>query len=1281
MNKLNWNIITNGNDFQRLVNDLFAFEISNPAFLLSNPEIGADGGWDGRYNGTYLGLNGLWSFQHKYTKHNLNDAYAHLRREIISELKKAKSNGVQYLLICTNADLRVGDKDHIGKLECLNYDGEFVNKLFIWPKLNLESKINNHLFLKHIYFGDPQEPMFVPPHIYANSEPLLNMTLIGRENSLKYLRDFVNDINSNVLLVYAGGGYGKTHFIVEAAKELAYPNTGMQVWFCRPGIRDVNEAINEFNHKNNSIVLLDDAERYLEETKKLLAHTKSYSPGKLKLILSFRSSGTEIINNLINFHRIHNYRMYELPKLDEDSLIKILNYAAKPNIINHPDRIVKQLNGNLFLLVSVGKIIRGGELDPTYIKEQITINLNHDATVALEELLNNRNTKRLLRELSIIVPFYRDSNNDILNRLSTILKLDVDLLNESISKLIDVEILRLVGTSIRFNPDMKGDIYLSVELDRENGKDIANELFENWLSVRPKQLIANIADASRHSEKKAVNEVVKHLIHRWIAEATAYSDSRITIRLEHLSPISFLAPSETISLISAYINSRDCSNILGFSDKCGEIIFNIMNIPNLEDNVINLIRGLAQANLNNRYDNYTATSLIKHAVSPIKVSINSANKSLSILFSWLDSDDCTETEAHLISNAVKEALLGSHEQIDSYGNTITIGRMTLRYESNLKKEIDNFRDQAMKTLEKLIFHSNDMIKVFGIDVVNHIGDESGSCSNELIKRIISDKNKAIEWLTVLAKSNVSNVILSSIEDVLIRYWINNNIHSDLSARTADVLRSYPRTGEYLIFRYFVSDNIIISDFSAIENVAPINNKWPWLLKNYSRHSTSVWNSFIPIVKRLAQKYLNSTDIIKYLNELEYEIRGYNTWQYVALIENWFSFNEHPFIEIISDAALLAIIPERFRLGIYRIASDVDDKYICEYAEFILANIDELQHNSVTILLDLITRHNISTTIFMPWLNQIIPRADESLKRVILHQSYFIFKERKQKEKYSVIEIIKLSIEGIVENPLLDMVHFVLSEALKWKLPHNRMQIIYKRLIQIIKDISKIDYSTDELMAIAIKGNIDNFIKIIEHRLEKYRTLSNNKANIRFDPIPVKGFRSTQGMIKNYEEFSKLMAQVHVWRSKELLYWFDIKHLLENIDGHDEGHGEYLSYYINEKINNDNANDLQIAVDALFALSFNNSTADTYLNLLVTAEKLGMLQETKRLFSNQVVNESYSATMGKTPPALKNRKETLLAMHKKCPPGIISNYIESMIKSIDSNIQHHMDESEELMLPK
>lgn len=1278
MENLNWKKIGNGNDFQNLVNDLFALIINRPGFLSSNPEIGADGGWDGRYDGSFMGLNGVWNFQAKWTKHNLNDAYKQLHTEVKEELVKAKKNKVKYLLIATNADLRVGTDDHIGRLEKLNNDGEFVEQLFIWSKADLERRIIQRPLIRYLHFGYPQEPMFVPPHMFIAGEQSISGSLIGREKSLNSLAKSLNDFKSRVFIFHASGGYGKTHFIFELAKKIS-SESNVQVYFCRPGIRDVNDAINELDHEKDTLVFLDDAERYLEETKKLIAHTKTFSPGKLKIILSCRSSGKEIINNMASSQGVsidHDSNL-ELPKLSEKELVNILTRTAKPNKAKHPERTVKELNGNLFLITTIGKIIKGGEVDPKHIKKQIKDHLADETSKALNSLLNEQEAKNLLRELSIIVPFSRNENNNTIEKLSEILGIEVDKLNEAIDRLKDTNVLRMVGSSIRFNPDMKGDIYLSTELDGRNGKSLVNKFFENWLAVRPKQLTANLADAFRHRDTDTASEAVRELIKKWISETSKTKKENKYNRLKLIAPVAFLAPEEIINLIHAYLDSSpDTDDIYSLNrDTYGPIIYQILHIQGLEEAVSKLILKIAQKNLKGTYDNYTPDRMIRQIVSPIEVNINSATKSLSELLSWIKKENSTEVEAGLVSKGALESLSGSHEYSESYGNQITFGKKILIYKGEHKKRVNAFRNTGMEVLKNLVFHTKDKIKIKGINIINDIDRGDAAVGKEFQARVLADKVQILNWLKKLISKTKSHEVLSSVEDVLVRYWA---INQDLSDKAASVLRKFPRSVEYVIFQYFVSHDVIISDFVKIEKGAPKNDKWSWLVNEHFRLRDFNQKDLDDVVKKLSVKYKSDKEIIDYLNRLDREITDITQWQYVPLIETWAKFNKKFFISATDNQALFKKIPERFHRGVYRVASDKNKKYIKDYAEKILADLDHLDLQSVDNLLDLITRHNPPAKEFMPWLIKIIKKSDSNIKSLILHRSYFIFQDREQTEKNQAIMIIEFCLDGVVENRLLDMLDFLLHHTVEWKIPDSSLNKVRLKLFEITKNISSIDYHADKLIGFAIGESLSKFIELVEHRLQKYRSSLEEKPSVHFDAIPFNGFKSAKDLVKSYDDFSKLMDKINFWRKENLIYSFDVDNLLKNIKGQNR---EYLEAYIEEKIKKGTKESVGIASNALLGVPFSNNTANLFLNLLLSADKIGFIEDARDIFTRQVLTGSYSSKVGEAPPALLDKKEGLLKIHKQCPPGIIKDHIDSLIKSIGDDIQRNIDEGQEILFPK
>ena len=158
---LDWTKIDHDKTFQRLVNHLFALECNSPGFIPSSPYIGADGRWDGAFEGGYEGLKGVFSIQAKWTTKNLNDAVTWLKTETEKEINNALKNKVAHLRIATNAQLRV---EHVSTLE--NLRPQELLTLHVWHRENLELRIERQPFVRYYFFGDPQFPTFVPSNVY-----------------------------------------------------------------------------------------------------------------------------------------------------------------------------------------------------------------------------------------------------------------------------------------------------------------------------------------------------------------------------------------------------------------------------------------------------------------------------------------------------------------------------------------------------------------------------------------------------------------------------------------------------------------------------------------------------------------------------------------------------------------------------------------------------------------------------------------------------------------------------------------------------------------------------------------------------------------------------------------------------------------------------------------------------------------------------------------------------------------------------------------------------------
>jgi hypothetical protein len=1286
---LNWKTIKEDKTFQLLVNDLFAAEINKPEFLSSSPYIGPDGGWDARFDGEYMGLKGLWSIQAKYTTKSLDDAYRILRPQIIKELEQAKKNKVKYLLIATNADLRVGKSDpsgkisHIAELEKLNEVGKYVENFFVWPKTNLEIIIKRHPWLRYEYFRDAQRPMFVPVDIFMKEEPLLEGEIIERLEDIKqYKKIFTSE--ELFLLIHAAGGYGKTHFIKEVARLETGASSNSIVFICRPQIRDVNIAINdELDTNKNYIIFLDDAERFTEEAQKLIAHAKTFGPGIIKIVFSCRTSGKRIVEHFLALNKVYSHDVIELSDLSEEGLKEVLFRAAETKKIKHPERIINELKPNLFLIATTGKFIKEGEIDLTSIKKKIRDELEKEAINSVGDSYDKVKVARLLRELSIIVPFSFKSKTEILEKLSEILAIEVEEISNIVDKLIESKVLRMIGNSIRFNPDMKGDIYLSTELDNVDGEKTVNQILNTWLEICSEKATANIAAALRHGGSDAPAKAIKSLVVSWTQSAKEVDSYKRKKRLEILRPLANLAPEEVIDLIYSYIDASSSEDNYQLGrDDYGPIIYQICYDDEINQKIIDLLLVIIDKDLKGTYNNYEGINIIRRLVSPIVFDFNITNRYIDELGKWIDNKDSSVNQGKLAVEAVKEALSGSHEYSESYADTITMGRKLLLYKGKNKNKVDSYRDNAMLLLKKIVDHPNDEIKILGIKAIIDIGDEGNPSNVNFWKRILSDKQQALNWLPDIVESHESNnKVISSIEKVLIRYWANNQVYGKMSDDLAPILETLPRSIEYLMFKHFAIHDFVITDFKEIKDSAPKKDRWRWIVTNYfSRINRITEDDIEELTKDLSKKYKTKEDIIEYLIKLDNEVQGIKHWDYIPLVEAWAKYNKDVFLDISSNKEDLSKTPLMFHRGIHRLASDNNSDYVHKMAKEILEEDEKLNPREIDHLLDLISRADLAINDFMPWLLEIIKKADSHTKHIILHRSFFIFKDRKKEERDKVVEILLVSLEGVVDSHVLDMFNFLLSSVLKWDVDENILEDIKPKIIEIIKNITKIDYHTDEIIKFVFGQDLDGFLNFVDYRLNKEKEYMEGKAD-KIDAIPFDGFKSLKELIADYDSFSKLADKVHEWRKVGVLYGFDIEYIFKHFPRSDKEIGDYIEHYVRKKIEKDNKEDLMVAFDALRGVPFGKSNADLFLEVLLMGDKHGITKEARDVFFTQVISGSYGGKIGEAPLPLVRKKEALVYMYDKCIPGATKNYIKSLMGSISDDIQRNIDEGKEILNPK
>lgn len=1278
---LNWKKIDNEKIFQQLVNDLFALEMGELGYKPSSSYIGADGAWDGRFEGDYFGLSGMFSVQSKWTTHDFNDAYNSLRAEIKGgssvkgELTKAQENNVDHLFVATNAELRVGTDDHVGKLEALNTNE--VKTLVVYYREKLRPLIQKYPLLLYKYFGVPQRPLFALYSEYLlESEPDLftDHGLFERLRETEKVKNFVNDSRKKILLLYAPQGEGKSHFLIEIAKNIQGETHGAwQSRFCRPYLRTVEDAFqDEIDSSKSYLIFLDNADLYKDITKTLITALQHIPANKIKLILSCRTPSKDTILSWFAMQRIKEFSILELSKLSEQALIELLLNVSKNKKFKHPERIVHSLGNNPFYVISYARLITG-ESTPYELKTEIKNSLESGAKTLSSLNFTPDESNALLCELSIIVPF-RLQAGIITQRLSETVNKTEKQTIKAIEKLVEIGLLRYIGASVRFSSDLNGNVYLSTVLDEADGEKIADELFTKWLPLIPEEISLNLAAAAHNSQTSCASEASGKLIRNVVATANDTDVQAKETILSWIKNLVSLAPDPVTDLLSTYLKQQISSSEIS-RDSYGPVILNLLHIPGFQRQSLDLIRDMEARNIEGRYLNYKTGTLVSSAVSPIEMqNIDTAISSLLTLDKWAESQNYDDKTADLMLSGVKEALGGSHEYHESYGGTMTFGRKSLVY----SPKVDEYRNVAMGVYKKIFYSIQASIQVKAISIFSNIGKEANQIEGPFWERILRDKQEVLHWIAyLLSAGNLSYAVLAEIENTLIYLWSNNDLYPNLSTQAEDLLCNINRSPEFLVYKLFTGRNIIISDFDTFRKSAPDNDRWSWLVHKHMHLDRIEQDYLFDLIEPLSKKYITPDSILGYLIQLD-TIVGNTGRGYVPLVESWAKHNTTVILKIIKDTNLISKVPERFKDGFYSVAAKNINTYIEDFAKSLIAQ-SEIQPIDLNRLINLIIQNNIHPNIFMEWMTGLIPKLNNQGIRVVLNQSYYMFHGLHKKDQELIVDLIELILNSSLTEEELDAYDFLIHRLIKEEMVGSRnLSTIEKKIFLVLKDASRLDYHENRLLGLFIGDDLEKFLGFVEYRLKQ----NQERNSCYLDAIPYDGFDFIPKLVKTLDDFNIIINRISLWSKAKLIYSLDIDSLIGVVkDKTDNVHGNYLVHYIDQKLSNKEPEKLRDAFTALYALNFDKDSITTYLNVLENAEAMGLLEEAKSVFIQNVLSGSYSSSLGEAPPELVRKKDALTTMKGQCKPGLINSLIDSLVQGINNDIQASVKSDEEIINPK
>ncbi|GAG64468.1 unnamed protein product [marine sediment metagenome] len=1000
MYKIDWSKISDEKAFQRLVNHLFALEYNFTGFIPSSPYIGKDGGWDAYYNNFYHNKKqkSIVSIQSKWTIKSFNDAVKLLKPKIKEELGKAQRNNVDCLIIATNAELRT---DQILDLENLN-KGK-VKCLEVQHRNNLEMRIEKQPWLRYYFFDYPQHPLLTPyEHYFSKVEPYLAFfPSIKTDDFEKYITSIKQFISSNnkILLIHSPGGYGKSHLLREIAEDAYQIDSTRQTWLVNAGYRDIKDAIQEeiFNERKY-LLIFDDADRNFELVKPLLYFLRK-GDVDIKIILSLRSSGIYLLQKLLEESKCSEIaEKIKIAEWKKEDLIKLLRATAGKSKVKNEESIAVYYP-NPYIIVWIGSQLKGKAIsDISKLKEKFVGDINYEVRQCLKDVVN-KEIEKFVFVLACIIPF-NIKDIELLNKIGTEISLDFKSLTKAISRLIEAGVLRKIGRMVRFNPDMKGDIYLQYKL-KDFDREFLKDFIFKWISIYPENILTNIGSASRYGESNIVKKILSEILDKWIEDVDKTPGSQRKNNLKLIEKIVFLVPKRVINLLSSYLEypsspetdpnykKLNMEKIELNTDDYGPLILELMKILSFEKEAICIIEKMAGLNIIGTYDNYKPSTLISEYISPLKNNPEVILSKLDMFNNWVDNSN--NTRIILLESSISELLAGTHRFSES-----SLGRVTLGEKSLIKHpKVIEVRRKAFFILKRMLFYNNLDMQIKALEITKKIGiSVMGRHTGEkllLHEIFIKEREELVKEIGKTVNSKIDFKLLSEIEDLFIEWWAQEKPGTE---NVIYFLRKFPYTNEYLIFRWFYSRKYDIKKFSDYENLAPKENRWHWFVKNIMSHKWEVKiEDFVSIVAELNKKYKNEDEVLIFLGDLDKRLSSFESNFRALFIICWAKIKPEVFRKIRENNKLWAKVPKRFKDEIDKGIVVICPDHLSILANEILDNPLSIELSKIDLFLMLIAE-NLPEPKWKMWIKELIKKGNSEIRATIVSKLYFIFKKNK-----------------------------------------------------------------------------------------------------------------------------------------------------------------------------------------------------------------------------------------------------------------------------------------------
>ncbi len=389
--------------------------------------------------------------------------------------------------------------------------------------------------------------------------------IVGRQNIINELVDFVNNNTETAAILSGRGGIGKSKIIHSFVNSKSINN--YEVRFVEDTMQITPEILTELP-EDNVLFIIDDAHNFDNLNRIISILNSKYIDNRYKLILACRPQNVSAITNHLINSSIDPRGIRKLPELNElglDDNISLITQILSNNNRNYIERIAQATKDSPLIAVITARLIETKALDASIIdnhdnfRQIILTKFNNELLGDLAPDLNRVLVKNLLEIVAAISPVDL-KDKIVLQSISEFLEdTSVDKILHTLYRLENYGVLLRRGYKVRITPDVLSDYTLNrIALDHDNRlTSFAKKLFDSFYNTSFSNLMRNfgLLDWKIKVGGKEDVDILDEMWQRFFNEYANSTHCERINKLKKLEKASYFQPKRILDLIEYEIDN------------------------------------------------------------------------------------------------------------------------------------------------------------------------------------------------------------------------------------------------------------------------------------------------------------------------------------------------------------------------------------------------------------------------------------------------------------------------------------------------------------------------------------------------------------------------------------------------------------------------------------------------------------------------------------------------------------------------------------------------------